>query len=150
MNVIPSNGIIFLKAIAIGVVAYLLFAVIALKVIPVLFPYPLGADKFTIKAVWVQRLIWEKALNSGIITLAGIPVGICFGRRIPQMTVAVIVASLAYQFIGIAYLIIRFGFAYYAQNHAFLSTLWFSAGICALTAFPTSWIIRWWKSRMVP
>ena len=129
--------------ITIGSIAYATFLILGLIMTPAFYPYPIHGDALTIKLIWVQRLVFQKMLNLSIITLAGVCIAFCVNRTAKHALTGAAFAAIAYQSLGIAYLIIRWGFAYYKSSHNFLGTLYTSLAFCGGSAFFMSAFLRW-------
>ena len=136
--------------ILIGSIAWVVFATVGFTTTARLYPYPVHSDALTMKLIWVQRLVFEKMLNLGIITLTGIGVAFFANRKPKNALIGAASAALAYQSLGIWYVIIRWGFTYYKSSNNFFGTLYTSLAFCAGSAFLSSSFLRWRKRKTDP
>jgi hypothetical protein len=113
----------------VGIVAYLVFAILASLIVPKVFPYPTPSDEVLTQLTWSKRVIAEKLLNLGLILMAGMVNGLLSKSYTHPFLASIVVASI-YQLCAISYVIAKWGLPYYLQSNAFALTMLFSLGCC--------------------
>ena len=124
-----------LISVSVGVISYGLFAVIALAVVPSVFPYTEPNDELLARLTWIQRLVTEKVLNLGILVVSGMFLGRIVSGTDIRLLILSVLTAFVYQILGVSYIVSRWGVSYYLESHQFFFTLFYSAALCAAGTF---------------